>query len=127
MKITRKIGKEIREAIMNRIGRRRVEVGYRSWDAQTADEDGYNFLRWGEGHDLDGTTEWKDFIGTEVKDKDGWVALDCYCYKISTLLEEGELDTNVYVLIDPNGRVQYCDDDDLGHREIINRIIEERS
>ncbi len=127
MKITTTIIRAIKAACREACGgRRKVEIGCRSWPAQTADEDGYNFLIWGDDNDLDDMTEVDNLAGKTIQSLDGWVALDCYCYNLPLFGVEPDdaLDCNVYVLIAPDGKVAYASSDDLGHSAAIHAILE---
>lgn len=126
MKFTRKMVRAIKAACREACGgRRRVEIGERTWDARSDEQDGFNFLLWGDGNDLDQTVPVDGMVNSRVADSDGWVALDCYCYNLPLFGQEPDdiLDTNVYVLLNPAGEAVYASCDDLGHSAAINEIL----
>jgi hypothetical protein len=109
MEMTRSVIRGIKAACRKVCGgRRSVEVGERWWPGQDAEaEDGFNSLRWGEDNDLFDTVRIDDLMGKVIRDRDGWVALDCYCYNLPLFGQEpyDALDTNVEVLLNPGGEV----------------------
>lgn len=125
MKITRKLASSIKASCRKVCGgRRKVEVGERSWPDKADDVNGLNFLLWGDGHDLLDVVAIDALIGHEAADYHGWVALDCYCYHPSRgEYEGGDLDCNVYVLLRPDGTVAYASEDDMRHERAINEIL----
>ena len=126
MKITRNIVKNIKQACRKACGGiRRVEAGARSWPDMPPGSDGFNFLLWGEGHDLDTPEAVESLINQNIQDDQGWVALDCYCYNLPLFGREPDdaLDCNVYVLIDSSGTVRYASQDDRGHAAAIDGIL----
>lgn len=97
-------------------GKRDVEIGER---AETM-----NFLMWQEDDDLQETHQIQGLIGSEIHSWDGWVALDCYCYFPEGHDEAGDLDDNVYLLIDANGKIVYESNvSNAGYMNDINKII----
>lgn len=123
MIVTKGIARAIKAACRKACGGKRdVSIGQRSWPHMNfpVANDGINFLLWKEDHDL--ADQWKpdELVGQEIDDSDGWLALDCYCYQDET---DGELDCNVYVLIDPSGKIVYAAQEDLGHTAAINEIL----
>ena len=130
IKVTRPLMKKIRAAVLDRVGRFRLEVGERHWDSPNGEECyGFNMLLWGPGHTLWGTCDWQSFQGREIDTLAGWIALDIYCYRISNPgsgEHEGELYGNAYVLISPAGEVAYCSEDDLGYAQAMQDILATR-
>lgn len=123
LRFTPKLRAAIRKAVAAACGgKRMVEVGCRHWPNQPVSDDGYNFLTWGEDNDLDCTDELGVVSKVQTRE-DGWVALDLYCY---TYGPDGELDCNCYCLIDPDGAIAYCTQDDRGHTAAIQAILAER-
>lgn len=127
MRMTTTILKGVRNACCKLLGRRKVEIGERHWPNQAEGQDGFNFLLWGDDNDLSDTVPVSELRGREIADHHGWVALDCYCYNIAFFGREPDdaLDRNVYILLNPQGRVVYASEDDLGHVAAIDRILKD--
>ncbi len=124
MQMTRKVTTAIKAACEKKCGgRRTVEVGERHWPTMPDTPNvGLNFLLWEENNDLEGTLPLQSLAKADVPDASGWVALDCYCYSQGV---DGELDCNVYILLDPQGQVRYASQNDLQHVEDIDAILAE--
>lgn len=111
MKFTQQLARRVKEACRTQCGgRRRVEVGRREAFREVGpDDDGLNFLRWDPDADLNETVHIDELVGKPIIDVEGWVGLDCYCYNLPTFGREplDFLDTNVTVLIAPDGKIVY--------------------
>jgi hypothetical protein len=129
VRMTKQIATAIKRACREACGgHREVEIGQRGWPGMKFPEenDGLNFLLWGEDHDL--CDQWgpDELVGQDIKGYYGWVALDLYCYNVPMFGHDPDdaLDCNVYVLLDAGGKVVYASQDDLGHVAAINAILQ---
>jgi hypothetical protein len=124
MKLTPAIRKSINYAVRVLCrGRRHCEVGERSWTGRPIGDGGMNMLTWGPGHDLFQTYRLGEI--NKVSDRNGWVALDIYCYTGGDFgRDDRELDRNVYILLNPKGEIVYASEDDHGHVAAIDEILE---
>ena len=122
MKITSAMVRNIRKAVNAIRPGRIIEVGVRGWEGMS-DRAGENYLLWGPGNDLEYTELVQFIAGREIDDFHGFVALDLYLY---TFGENGELDTNAYVVLDPSGEVIYATDDDIGSRKGTREALAKR-
>lgn len=123
MKLNTKAIRAIKKWVRENIGPRDIEVGFRNWPNRTEpDSHSANFLLWGADNDLDDTARLEDCRGVEIADYHGFVALDLYVHK-KLKHDDGELDCNVYVLIDIDGSLVYASDNDMDHTKSISRIL----
>jgi hypothetical protein len=126
MKINRKLAADIRDAAQDAgYGDVRCEVGFRIWDTPTAADPkafsiGANMLLWRGESDLHDTLPLHKCGKEEIETLNGWVSLDLYCYSYG---QDGELEGNAYVLINPDGEVVYCTSDDLNSSADIAAIL----
>lgn len=122
MKMTRAIAKAIRAQCIEVCGGTRlVEIGERCWLGMPDTRNiGFNFLLEGSDSDLFDNTRLSNTVGLDIPTDHGWVALDCYCY---TTGHDGELDCNVYILLNPTGDIRYASANDLRHAEEIDAVL----
>ncbi len=117
-------------AACRRVGGRTIDYadyGIRECTAAAPDDAGANMLWW-----RPSDAEWESDVcdhycpdscgGQGIAGREGFVALDCYCFGTDYRGDEG-LICNVYLLIDASGRVIAETGDSEGYHDVFNSAL----